>query len=101
MSSDTIRDYLKVIGKTPLLTKAEEQALGTHIQTMQMLLDIPEDVRTPEQQCLIRRGQRAKCKMIQANLQLVVNMAKRYTRRGVEMLDLIQEGSLGLARAID
>lgn len=99
MSSDTVQDYLKIIGKTPLLTKAEEQVLGAHIQTMQVLLDIPEDARTPEQQRLIRRGQRAKSKMIQANLRLVVNIAKRYTRRGVEMLDLIQEGSLGLARA--
>ncbi|MBE7385720.1 MAG: sigma-70 family RNA polymerase sigma factor [Leptolyngbya sp. SIO1E4] len=101
MSSDTVRDYLKIIGKTPLLTKAEEQVLGAQIQTMQALLDIPDDVRTPEQQRLIRKGQRAKCKMIQANLRLVVSITKQYTRRGVEMLDLIQEGSLGLARATE
>ncbi len=101
MSRDPVRDYLKIIGKTPLLTKAEEQALGAHIQTMQALLDIPEDSRTLEQQHLIRRGQRAKRQMIQANLRLVVNIAKHYTKRGVEMLDLIQEGSLGLARAAE
>ena len=101
MSSNAVRDYLKIIGKTSLLTKAEEQALGAQIQTMQALLKVPEDTRTLKQQRLICKGQQAKRKMIQANLRLVVSIAKRYSHRGIEMLDLIQEGSLGLARATD
>ncbi|MDJ0707515.1 MAG: sigma-70 family RNA polymerase sigma factor [Leptolyngbyaceae cyanobacterium MO_188.B28] len=101
MRTDPIRDYLKAIGKTPLLTKAEEQAFGTQIQAMIPLLEIPEESRTLEQQSIVRRGRRAKRKMIQANLRLVVSIAKRYGRRGVELMDLIQEGSLGLSRATE
>ena len=101
MSSDPIRDYLEMIGRTPLLNKAEEQALGVQIQVMQALLEIPEATRTLEQKHLIQQGQRAKRKMIQANLRLVVSVAKHYSHRGMEMLDLIQEGSLGLTKAVE
>ncbi|NET36788.1 MAG: sigma-70 family RNA polymerase sigma factor [Cyanothece sp. SIO1E1] len=101
MSTDLVRDYLKAIGKTPLLTKREEQQLGQQIQVMLPLLEMPEAERTAEQRCIIRLGQQAKRKMIQANLRLVVNVAKRYQNRGMEFLDLIQEGSIGLARAAE
>ena len=101
MSTDPIRDYLQAIGKTPLLTLAEEQVFGAQIQAMIPLLEIPEEARTLEQQAIIRQGRRAKRRMIQANLRLVVNIAKRYGRRGVELMDLIQEGSLGLSRAAE
>ena len=98
---DPIRDYLKAIGKTPLLTKAEEQHLAPKIQAMLPLLEIPEKAWTPEQRRIIRQGQQAKETMIRANLRLVVNIAKRYKNRGLDLLDLIQEGSLGLSRATE
>ena len=98
---DPIRDYLKAIGKTPLLTQAEEQQLAPKIQAMLPLLEIPETARTPEQRQIIRQGQQAKDIMIRANLRLVVNIAKRYKNRGLDLLDLIQEGSLGLSRATE
>ncbi len=98
---DPIRDYLKAIGKTPLLTKTEEQRLASKIQAMLPLLEIPETAQTPQQQRIIRQGQQAKDTMIRANLRLVVNIAKRYRNRGLDLLDLIQEGSLGLSRATE
>ena len=98
---DPIRDYLKAIGKTPLLSQAEEQDLAPKIQVMLPLLEIPEIARTPEQQRIIRQGLQAKDIMIRANLRLVVNIAKRYQNRGLDLLDLIQEGSLGLSRATE
>ncbi|MDJ0703941.1 MAG: sigma-70 family RNA polymerase sigma factor [Leptolyngbyaceae cyanobacterium MO_188.B28] len=101
MNTDPIRDYLQAIGKTPLLTQTEERVFGAQIQAMIPLLEIPEEARTLEQQSIVRQGRRAKRKMIQANLRLVVNIAKRYGRRGVELMDLIQEGSLGLSRAAE
>ena len=101
MSDDAIRNYLKSIGKTPLLTRAEEQRLGTQIQALPPLLEIPEAIRTGEQRAIIRQGQKAKDKLIRANLRLVVNIAKRYRNRGLDLLDLIQEGSLGLSRAAE
>lgn len=101
MSDDAIRNYLKSIGKTPLLTKAEEQRLGEQVQALSPLLEIPEAVRTPEQQAIIRQGRQAKDRLIRANLRLVVNIAKRYRNRGLDLLDLIQEGSLGLSRAVE
>ena len=101
MSDDAIRNYLKTIGKTPLLTKADEQRLGTQIQALYPLLEIPEARRTEEQKTLIQQGRHAKDKLIRANLRLVVNIAKRYRNRGLDLLDLIQEGSLGLSRAVE
>ncbi|MDJ0706227.1 MAG: sigma-70 family RNA polymerase sigma factor [Leptolyngbyaceae cyanobacterium MO_188.B28] len=101
MSDDAIRNYLKAIGKTSLLTKAEEQRLGTQVQASFALLEIPEAKRTKEQKLLIQQGRQAKDKLIRANLRLVVNIAKRYRNRGLDLLDLIQEGSLGLARAVE
>jgi RNA polymerase sigma factor (sigma-70 family) len=96
-SSNTVRDYLKEIARTPLLTAEEEVNLANQIQAMMPLLD--RENLTSEEQKILRRGQRAKQKMVQANLRLVVSIAKKYQNRGLSMLDLIQEGSIGLMRA--
>jgi len=96
-STNSIRDYLKEIGRTPLLQPEEEVELANQIQQMLPLLDKVEP--TLKEQKVIRLGQQAKQKMVQANLRLVVSVAKKYQNRGLSMLDLIQEGSIGLMRA--
>ena len=96
-SSNTVRNYLKEIGRTPLLSTEEEVELANQIQAMLPLLD-KEDL-TPEEKQIVSKGQRAKQKMVEANLRLVVSIAKKYQNRGLSMLDLIQEGSIGLMRA--
>jgi RNA polymerase sigma factor (sigma-70 family) len=101
MSQDLVRDYLKTIGKVPLLTPLEEKFLAQQIQEMMPLLEIPEPEKTSQQKKIICSGKRAKQAMINANLRLVVSIAKRYMHRGVDMMDLIQEGNLGLARATE
>jgi RNA polymerase sigma factor (sigma-70 family) len=97
MNVDPIRDYLRAIGKTPLLSGDEELELGRAVQAMLPLLSLENP--TPEQLAIIHRGKRAKNKLIQANLRLVVTVSKKYQHRGLELLDLIQEGNLGLERA--
>ncbi|MGK7936910.1 MAG: sigma-70 family RNA polymerase sigma factor [Xenococcaceae cyanobacterium] len=96
---DTVRKYLKEIGRTPLLTVEEEVKLANQIQAMLSLLD--KDDLTPEEKNIIHRGQRAKQKMVEANLRLVVSVAKKYQNRGLSLLDLIQEGSIGLMRGVE
>ena len=96
-SSNTVRDYLKEIGRTPLLKAEEEVRLANQIQTMLPLLEKEE--LTSEEEKIIRIGQKAKQTMVRANLRLVVSIAKKYQNRGLSMLDLIQEGSIGLMRA--
>ncbi len=99
MAVDSIRDYLRAIGKTPLLTPAEELELARDVQLMLPLLLI--ETPTPEQLRLMSRGKQAKNRMIQANLRLVVTIAKKYQNRGLDLMDLVQEGSLGLERAVE
>jgi RNA polymerase nonessential primary-like sigma factor len=99
MTVDTIRDYLHEVARTPLLTAAEEIELSRQVQAMLEFQDTPD--LSPRQQEIVKRGQRAKHRMIQANLRLVVSIAKRYQGRGVEFQDLIQEGSIGLNRAVE
>lgn len=96
-SSNTVRDYLKEIARTPLLKAEEEVKLANQIQSMLPLLD--KKNLTLEEKAIIRQGERAKQLMVQANLRLVVSIAKKYQNRGLSMLDLIQEGSIGLMRA--
>jgi len=79
-TNDPVRMYLKEIGKVPLLTAEEEVALAKRIE---------------------RHDMEAKCRLIEANLRLVVSIAKRYVGRGMLFLDLIQEGNLGLIRAVE
>ncbi len=104
-SSDPITWYLATIGREPLLTAAEEIELGNQVQTMMRLLEdeAGEIARefTDHENKLIRIGKRAKQRMMKANLRLVVSVAKKYQGKGLELLDLIQEGSLGLERAVE
>ena len=97
-AEDSVRTYLKSIGKYPLLTSAEEVELAHEIQTM---LHPPANLEPAKLEQIQKRGQLAKQKMIRSNLRLVVALAKKYQRRGLELLDLIQEGSLGLERATE
>lgn len=96
---DSVRSYLKQIGKTPLLKPEEELTLAYQIQAMLPLLEHKNP--TPTEQKIIHRGQKAKEKMVNANLRLVVSIAKRYQNRGLSLLDLVQEGSLGLMRGVE
>ena len=105
-SSDPISWYLATIGRIPLLTPAEEIELGNQVQQLMQLTkdgSIPSDSETfsSKQKRLIRVGLRAKQRMMKANLRLVVSVAKKYQGKGLELLDLIQEGSLGLERAVE
>jgi RNA polymerase primary sigma factor len=98
---DNVSWYLSSIGRIPLLTPAQEIELGQKVQVMMPLLEVPEAERTPEQQQAVHIGLRAKDRMIRANLRLVVSVAKKYQGKGLEFLDLIQEGALGLERAVE
>ena len=106
-SADLVRVYLNGIGKTALLTAADEVELAKRIEAgvfAQHVLDTEEDLsaeRRAELRALVRDGQQAKNHLLEANLRLVVSLAKRYTGRGMPLLDLIQEGNLGLIRAVE
>ncbi|HEX4016563.1 MAG TPA: RNA polymerase sigma factor [Frankiaceae bacterium] len=107
-TSDPVRMYLKEIGKVPLLTAEEEVDLAKRIEAG---LFASEKVATTtkkvadklrrELEAIERDGQIAKRKLVEANLRLVVSIAKRYVGRGMLFLDLIQEGNLGLIRAVE
>jgi RNA polymerase primary sigma factor len=99
MTADPIQTYLRSIGKTPLLAAAEELELARAVQTMLPLLQLENP--TAQELAIIHQGKRSKTRMIQANLRLVVSVAKKYQNRGLELLDLIQEGSIGLERAVE
>jgi len=115
-SADLVRTYLHEIGRVPLLTHEQEIVYGKQVQKMMTLLASKEELRSElslkewadnaqmseiELNRIIRQGQRAKKKMIEANLRLVVAIAKKYQKRNMEFLDLIQEGSLGLERGVE
>ena len=99
ISDNSIASYLKEIGRTPLLSSEEEVILANKIQAM-LSLNEKKDL-TPEEARIVQQGQLAKKKMTQANLRLVVSVAKKYQNRGLSILDLIQEGSIGLMRAAE
>jgi RNA polymerase primary sigma factor len=99
--SDPISWYLSTIGREPLLTAAEEIELGNQVQTMMQLLEEAKEAYSEKERKLIRVGKRSKERMMKANLRLVVSVAKKYQGKGLELLDLIQEGSLGLERAVE
>jgi len=119
-SIDLVRTYLREIGRIPLLSQEQEILYGKQVQEMMPLLQAKQALAsilrrepTLRQWALhlqlhevhltevVRHGQRAKQKMIEANLRLVVSIAKKYQRWGLELLDLIQEGTLGLERAVE
>ncbi|EDY39892.1 type II alternative RNA polymerase sigma factor, sigma-70 family [Cyanobium sp. PCC 7001] len=100
-SSDPISWYLASIGREPLLTPAEEIELGNQVQAMMQLLEAAKPSYSDHEKKLLRIGKRSKQRMMKANLRLVVSVAKKYQGKGLELLDLIQEGSLGLERAVE
>ncbi len=120
LSTDLVRAYLHDIGQVPLLDRSEEITKGQQVQRYMSLLAEKETLEQQrggsisqsewadavglsetELKQLLRQGQKAKNKMIRANLRLVVSVAKKYKERNLEFLDLIQEGSLGLERAVE
>jgi RNA polymerase primary sigma factor len=107
-SNDPVRMYLKEIGKVPLLTRGEEVDLARKNETGEeastRLRDKGDKLSREELRALRRQeriGQEARRKLVEANLRLVVSIAKRYVGRGMLFLDLIQEGNLGLIRAVE
>ncbi|MDF5730235.1 MAG: RNA polymerase sigma factor, RpoD/SigA family [Rhizonema sp. PD38] len=119
-TADMVRTYLREIGRVPLLTREQEIIYGKQVQQMMKLVDAKEvlekkihseptleewaaHVNLPEIEVnkTVQQGKRAKQKMIEANLRLVVAIAKKYQKRNMEFLDLIQEGTLGLERGVE
>jgi RNA polymerase nonessential primary-like sigma factor len=119
-TGDSVRAYLRDIGRIPLLEHDEEILLGRKVQRLMEIEDkrkelIEEHNRTIDDTELalyfdfdrkeltreIRAGQKAKDKMVTANLRLVVSIAKKYTKRNMELLDIIQEGTIGLVRGVE
>jgi len=118
---DLVRSYLRDIGRVPLLSHEQEITLGRQVQELMALEEQREELRlraggadpseeqlaeaaglTPQQlRKRLRSGQRAKERMVAANLRLVVSVAKKYTKRNMELLDLIQEGTIGLVRGVE
>ncbi|GAA2404696.1 RNA polymerase sigma factor [Catellatospora methionotrophica] len=104
VSTDLVRAYLNLIGRTKLLTAEQEVVLARRIEAGLMAEYVMErDGITGDRDfaTVIREGQAAKNHLLEANLRLVVSIAKRYTGRGMAFLDLIQEGNLGLIRAVE
>ena len=99
---DSLGAYLRSIGRIPLLTAAEEIQLGRDIKNgLEIELQVPPGERDNKEKRTVIRGQRAKKRMMEANLRLVVSVAKKYMNFGMDLMDLIQEGSLGLNRAVE
>ncbi|OBH26798.1 RNA polymerase sigma factor [Mycobacterium sp. E342] len=110
-SADSVRAYLKQIGKVALLNAEEEVELAKRIEAglyaTQLMAEMAERgdklpaAQRRDMMWICRDGDRAKNHLLEANLRLVVSLAKRYTGRGMAFLDLIQEGNLGLIRAVE
>ena len=114
LSGDSVRSYLRDIGRIPLLEHDEEILLGRKVQKLMELeeqmkeLNLDEkglaeswDVPLKQIKRELRDGKKAKEKMVTANLRLVVSVAKKYTKRNMELLDIIQEGTIGLVRGVE
>ncbi|MFM7362548.1 MAG: sigma-70 factor domain-containing protein, partial [Cyanobium sp.] len=114
-SGDPLRSYLRDIGRVPLLLHEQEITMGRQVQELMRLEELREELKiraggeepdpatlaeasglTPAQlRRRLQQGRRAKERMVAANLRLVVSVAKKYTKRNMELLDLIQEGTIG------
>ena len=114
LSGDNVRAYLRDIGRIPLLEHEEEILLGRKVQRLMELLEMKSelsldndglaeamDVPLKDIKKELRDGEKAKEKMVTANLRLVVSVAKKYTKRNMELLDIIQEGTIGLVRGVE
>ena len=116
-TTDVVRQYLRDIGRVAMLSEEEELTLARLVQRRQRILDQHPAIEKPGADLaaeartsglseaalrqVLRQGRRAKERMIQANLRLVVAVAKKYQRQGMELLDLVQEGTLGLERGVE
>ena len=115
ISGDSVRAYLRDIGRIPLLEHDEEILLGRKVQRLMEIKACEELLENPTTEELafslglskqelrreLRDGTKAKDKMVTANLRLVVSVAKKYTKRNMELLDIIQEGTIGLVRGVE
>ena len=115
ISGDSVRAYLRDIGRIPLLEHDEEILLGRKVQRLMEIKGIREELEVKTDEDLsrvlgitpkelkreLRDGEKAKDKMVTANLRLVVSVAKKYTKRNMELLDIIQEGTIGLVRGVE
>ncbi len=120
MTGDSVRAYLREIGRVPLLEHEEEILLGRKVQRLMEIEEKRKELADEHERCIddtelasyleydhkalrreIRAGQKAKDKMVTANLRLVVSVAKKYTKRNMELLDIIQEGTIGLVRGVE
>ena len=115
LSGDSVRAYLRDIGRIPLLEHEEEILLGRKVQRLMEIKEIEAEMEVKSQDDLagilgvttkdlkrqLREGEKAKDKMVTANLRLVVSVAKKYTKRNMELLDIIQEGTIGLVRGVE
>ena len=119
--TDLVRSYLRDIGRVPLLTHEQEITLGRQVQELMAIEELEQELTirsggskptneqlaeavglTPQQlKKRLTAGRRAKERMVAANLRLVVSVAKKYTKRNMELLDLIQEGTIGLVRGVE
>ncbi|KAB1931680.1 sigma-70 family RNA polymerase sigma factor [Micromonospora sp. ALFpr18c] len=107
ISTDLVRAYLNGIGRTKLLTAAQEVDLARRVEAglfadekLATCTPVSEELRA-DLELIVAEGRAAKDHLLEANLRLVVSIAKRYTGRGMAFLDLIQEGNLGLIRAVE
>ena len=114
-TGDSVRAYLHDIGRIPLLEHDEEILLGRQVQRLMEIKTIKDELELIDTKDLsrvmdvpykdlrkqIRDGEKAKDKMVTANLRLVVSVAKKYTKRNMDLLDIIQEGTIGLVRGVE
>jgi len=114
-TGDSVRSYLRDIGRIPLLEHDEEILLGRQVQRLMEIKTLKDELQLDDTKDLsrvmdvpykdlrkqIRDGEKAKDKMVTANLRLVVSVAKKYTKRNMDLLDIIQEGTIGLVRGVE